>query len=152
MSEVGVHGDFVGAFGVWQRDGCTLLVGNRRRLRPDAEPSLVFDLPGGRVEPGERLVEALEREWGEECGLAIRPGRLLFVQEGLRLVDGRRRYAWRSFFFAVEADGEPEPGDDIHSVLWCPRGRLVAVLHAPYHAGFLRWLGDGAPLQQDVWD
>src|ERR1043166_10228932 len=42
-----------------------------RRARPPA--SGVFTLPGGVVEAGETLTEAVEREVREETGLAIRP-------------------------------------------------------------------------------
>ena len=40
--------------------------------------------------------------------MAAAPGRFLFVQEGTRERAGRRLYAWRSFFFAVD-DWQGEP-------------------------------------------
>jgi 8-oxo-dGTP diphosphatase len=42
-----------------------------RRWYPD-----VWDLPGGHVEPGEELRQALARELTEEVGVAIDPGAL----------------------------------------------------------------------------
>jgi nucleoside triphosphatase len=151
MSEVALESDFLGAFGVLERDGGVLLAQNRRVLVPGSAARAVYDLPGGRVEPGETLEEALGREWREECGIEPRRPRFLFVQEGVRHVEGRRRYAWRSFFFAVEADAEPRPGHEVEALLWCPRAKLDVVLDAPYHAGFKRWLRDGEALQRDVW-
>ena len=41
-------------------------------------------LPGGAVEPGETLAEALRRELREEAALAVEPGDILFVNDGYR--------------------------------------------------------------------
>jgi len=38
-----------------------------------------YDLPGGRVEPGEHIEETLVREAKEECGLDVEVGRPIFV-------------------------------------------------------------------------
>jgi ADP-ribose pyrophosphatase YjhB (NUDIX family) len=151
LSEVAISQDFVGAFGVLERDGRILLAGNRRSMQPGRKPELVFDLPGGRVEAGEMLPEALEREWREECAIEIEIERFLLVQEGLRYIDGERRYAWRSFFFAVRSDGIPQPAAEVESLLWAPRSKLPNILRAPYHQGFVRWLRDGEPFQSDAW-
>ena len=147
--------DFLGAFGLLEDDARgVLLVANRRRI--DGEPTLVWDLPGGGVEAGETLHDALVREMREETGLDVEPGRLLFVQEGERVAGGRRINVWRSFFFGVRAVGgtlgdHDEP--DIHAWRFAPRADLPALLTAPYHAGFLRWLASGGslPFVFDTW-
>jgi len=92
----------------------------------------------------------------EETGLLVEPAGLLFVQEGERVIGGRRVNLWRSFFFAVRAVravsrdfADPEVLDS----RYVPRADLPGMLTAPYHAGFLRWLASGGALRFvfDTW-
>lgn len=144
--------DFLGAFAVITRGDTVLLVGNDRRIGG----SLVrtWDLPGGRVEAAELLLEALRREVAEETGLAVvGTPRFLFVQEGERRAGGQRQHAWRSFFFATEvAPGEPVPGHEVRAVRWLDRAGMRAELRAPYHDSFRQWLEHGGTLFHSVWD
>jgi 8-oxo-dGTP diphosphatase len=61
------------------RDGALLLV---RHEKPDRDPYWV--LPGGRLEPGEKIPECAEREILEETGLPARFSGVLYVSEFLR--------------------------------------------------------------------
>lgn len=61
------------------RDGALLLV---RHQKPVRDPYWV--LPGGRLEPGEKIPECAEREVSEETGLSARFSGLLYVSEFLR--------------------------------------------------------------------
>lgn len=144
--------DFIGAFGYHERAEGVLLVANRRVI--DGEETVVWDLPGGRVEAGETLREALRREWQEECGLAVESHEMLFVAEGERVRDGRRTGVWRSFFFRVTGEGPidiaAEP--DIVDYRFVPRAGLPPLLDAPYHRGFVEWLDTGAPYVFDRWE
>jgi ADP-ribose pyrophosphatase YjhB (NUDIX family) len=151
MSKVAEERDFLGVFGVSWREGAVLLGENRRSLLPGGPKLRVFDLPGGEVEDGETLEEALVREWKEETGCAVRVGEFLFFQEGVRRVLGKRAYVWRSFFFEVEPQGEPFPESELQSLLWCPSKELKKILLAPYHKSFLDYLENGKPFQKGIW-
>ncbi len=146
--------DFLGSFGLLETPAGVLLVANRRVI--DGREQVVWDLPGGRVEAGETLHEALRREWMEECALQIEVREMLFVSEGERTIEGRRTGVWRSFFFRVEGaldgiDHSNEP--DILDHRCVPRADLPPLLTAPYHRGFLEWLASDGELRyvSDCW-
>ena len=141
----------LGVFGVVERSGSLLFVANERLI--GGRPTLTWDLPGGAVERGELLHEALARELREETGLLVRgTPRFLFVQEGQRCKGGVRRHAWRSFFFAVDVEpGEPCAGHEVRDVAWLSRADLPARLTAPYHDSFRTWLERGGSWFPSEW-
>jgi len=49
-----------------------------------------YDLPGGKIKPGEDPVEALKREVCEECGLDIEVGTPFFTGEWFPIVQGEK--------------------------------------------------------------
>lgn len=130
-------------FGLVERDGRVLLVSNPRVIGGARRD--VWDLPGGAVRGGERFLDALEREWQEEVGLAVD------VRELLLVVDGQKRtgtgvllYTWRAFVFRVASEGEPTPGKGITAAAWVPRAEAVERLDAPYHEHLRALLRDDA--------
>ena len=150
MSDL-ASGDFLGAFAVVSRNDRILFVANERRIA--GQVTTTWDLPGGRVERGELLTEAVTRELAEETGLVVAASpRLLFVQEGERCREGARLHAWRSFFFQVEADGEPRPGNEVTDVRWLTRDEVSVWCQAPYHDSFHEWLRRGGTLLQSRWN
>lgn len=144
--------DFLGAFAVLWRDDRLLMVRNERIVR--GATTTTWDLPGGQVEPGELLQEALVRELREEARLEVLGApALLFLQEGVKVKGGQRRHAWRSFFFAVdEHAGEAQAGGEVLEVRWVPRAEVVGLLTAPYHDSFREWLQRGGTHFLSRWE
>jgi 8-oxo-dGTP diphosphatase len=77
-----------------------------------------WSLPGGVVEPGELLAEAVVRELAEETGLEGVCGPLLGVVE--RFVEGRHFVILDHRVTLLEPDATPRAGDDAAEVAWVP--------------------------------
>jgi|SRR5712671_2038267 len=146
------RGDFLGAFAVVRRDDTMLMVRNERHI--GGRHVLTWDLPGGQVEPGELVEEALRRELREETGLEIVAApQFLFVQEGEHRFGGARAYAWRSFFFAVPSvSGVATAQGEVRGLRWMTTAELRQELTAPYHDSFRQWLEQGGAWFHSVWD
>jgi 8-oxo-dGTP diphosphatase len=97
------------------RDGRVLLV---RRARPPANG--VYTLPGGVVEAGERLHEALVREVREETGLEIDPVALAGHREVVaRDAAGRVERHFVILAFAARwRSGEPQLNEELSEARW----------------------------------
>ncbi len=67
---------------------CAVIPRAGRLLLAQRAGSGLWELPGGKAEPGETLAACLAREIAEELGVAIEVGTLLASQEGLS-PDGR---------------------------------------------------------------
>lgn len=144
---------FLGVFGVLEKSGELLIVANRRRIA--GRDTITWDLPGGGVETGETLCEALVREMREEVALDVEVKELLFVSEGERRARGQRIGVWRSFFFALDAPSKAaQAGNEILEVRWLPTAAARRLFTAPYHGGFCRYLDSGRQLRHafDVWE
>jgi ADP-ribose pyrophosphatase YjhB (NUDIX family) len=94
------------------RDGKVLLV---RRARPPGKG--LHSLPGGRVEFGETLAEALQREVAEETGLTIRVIGLAGWREVLPTKPAEGHYIVMSFA-ACWIAGEAILNDELDAFAW----------------------------------
>lgn len=97
------------------RNGRVLIV---RRANPPAHG--LYTLPGGVVESGESLTEALQREIVEETGLAIEPVALAGHREVImRDEAGRAKRHFVILAFAARwVSGEPKLNEELHDAQW----------------------------------
>lgn len=95
-----------------------------------AEAAGLWELPGGRVEPGESDAEALRRECSEELAVVVRV--LERVGPEVELPGGS---VLRIYAATLTGDGEPHPVEhralrwltaaDLDSVEWLPADRVL---------------------------
>ena len=106
---------------IW-RDGRILLA--RRARAPGRD---LFSLPGGVVETGETLAEAVTREVLEETGLTVEPVRLAGYREAIvRDADGRVERHFVIFAFACRwRAGEPIASDEVSEAHWVAPGDVA---------------------------
>ncbi len=79
-----------------------------------------WTFPGGLVELGETLREAVERETFEETGIRVRAGQVLEVVDSLvKGSKGRLRFHYSIVDVICRyVSGSPRPGDDVSEVAW----------------------------------
>lgn len=92
-----------------------------------------WSLPGGAVEAGERLREAIAREVREETSLTVDVGEVAEIFERLMPdADGRPEYHYVLIdYLCTVTAGTPVAGDDSAAVAWIPRAQLPTLLITP---------------------
>ncbi len=109
-----------------------------RRTQP-AHLAGQWELPGGKVEPGESWRQALHREIDEELDVRVRLGRFVTGP----LPDGRWQLSPRhviAVWLAQIVDGVPVPREEHDALRWLPREELAA----------LPWLGGDRPIIEAI--
>jgi len=100
-------------------DGALLMV---RRATPPGVGR--WTVPGGRVEPGESVTAAVERELLEETALEVRCGPLVGWAE--RRGDGHH-FVILDFAVTVTGSTAPTAGGDAAAVAWVPRAEVATL-------------------------
>jgi nucleoside triphosphatase len=89
-----------------------------------------WGLPGGGIEPGETVEEALRREIAEEVGLEVQEVEPLFFSDGTYVKtspEGERRAMYMVFllFRCVAKPGEVRLNPEFEAAAWVPRDQLA---------------------------
>jgi ADP-ribose pyrophosphatase YjhB (NUDIX family) len=111
----------VGVGGVIVRDGKALII--KRANEPYKGQ---WSIPGGRVELGESLVDAVRREMREETGLIVDVGPLIEVFERIQRDGARVLYHFVIVDYLCScAGGDLCAGDDAEDAVWVTSDELA---------------------------
>jgi ADP-ribose pyrophosphatase YjhB (NUDIX family) len=122
--------------------GAVAVAGSRLLLvRRGREPGRgLWSVPGGRVEGGESLADAVVRELAEETGVVGSCGALLGVAERR---DGEHHFVILDYLVDVDGDGDgaPVPGTDADEAAWVPLAEVRRLALVPGLVEFLEGSG-----------
>ncbi|MCL2447195.1 MAG: NUDIX hydrolase [Oscillospiraceae bacterium] len=129
----------VAVFGIVENDrGEVLLL--KSRHRNDA-----WHFPGGQVEVGEDLMQALQREAMEECGIEITVGRLFCVSSNTSSYSGYGDYDHVPTkvmlgFACSYAGGDLRDSDETHGACWVPKEQPLTMFAEPFLTQYKAYL------------
>jgi len=92
-------------------------------VKRDKEPSKgLWSIPGGLVELGEGVRDAVRREVREECGVEVEPKSLFEVVDAVHTDEGGKpRFHYVIVDFLSDwRDGEPMAASDVSEARWVP--------------------------------
>ena len=124
--------------GVVFKDNRVLLV---RRGKPPAEGE--WAIPGGSVDLGETLQQAVERELREETGITVKANQIACVFDVIPR-DRQGRVQFHYVIIDLMADyvsGLPWPGDDVSAARWVAPHELEGLRINATTLGLLKKLG-----------
>lgn len=131
----------IGVAGILRGPDSKILLGRRRHAPGEG----LWAFPGGRLEWGEPLTEAVVREFHEETGLRVICGDPLYVSEIMSptfhfvLID----------FWVTRVAGELCAGSDVDALAWVGSSDLAEV---PLAEGMARCLADSRVRERIGWN
>jgi len=117
---------------------CCACILHERRLvmiqRAGAPNAGGWSFPGGHIELGETIFDAVTREVAEETGLEIEPLRVFQVYDWITRDDaGRVTFHYVvNYVRARYRSGEPRPGSDASDVRWVGKADITGLAMHPF--------------------
>lgn len=136
------YADRPAAFGLALRGGAIAVV----HVSPEGFAPWI-DLPGGGVDPGETLEQAVVREFGEEAGLKVAAGTAFARADQFFVNTDGVAFNNRQTFFRLQIEAEaPELQVEAdHRLAWLEPQEAIARLRHDSHAwAVAAWLRQGA--------
>ena len=127
--------------------GCVIVQGNRvllvRRKKPPNQGLLA--IPGGKVEYGETLEQAVIREALEETGLLVVPKKVMAIVD---LIREGFHYVIVDFLCELKG-GVPKAGSDASEIVWVGKNELMRMGMSPSTYEMLKrfFSGEELPLR-----
>ena len=122
----------ISACGLVRKDGLVLLIKDKRRG---------WEMPGGTMEQGETIIEALKREIQEESGILCEPEHLtgiyqnLIVKDGYGPLEGLKIPPIMSLAFACRyISGETSTSEESEDVRWVTPEEAISMVTHPLYA------------------
>lgn len=106
---------------------CAVILRGGELLLAQRRESGLWELPGGKAEPGETLPACLAREIAEELGVSASVGPLLACQEGLT-PDGQ---PLRLHAFACRLNGAQPQSLEHRALAWLPLEQALELALCP---------------------
>jgi mutator protein MutT len=122
----------VGVGAIITRDDHLLMV--RRAKDPGRG---LWSIPGGHVEAGEYLTDALVREVMEETSLEVEVGQLVGILE----LPGPDHIIILDYHATADGEGAPIAGDDVDDVRWVSFGEIANLECTPRFEETMRGWG-----------
>ncbi len=120
--------------GYLEKDGKVLL--GLREDRPSKIYRNYWDLPGGRIEAGETVNEALEREFYEETGLTVMRARLVDAFHNSEPDEGAPGLCL--LYSVQQVEGEMRASSDLQAIECIEKPRIKELQLTPWSKYFLR--------------
>lgn len=98
----------------------------------------LWSIPGGRVETGEFLSDALKREVAEETGIEVEVGNLAGI---LEVPGDQNHYVILDYFATTTSDSDPAPAGDVSAARWIPLDDIVSLDCTPRFVETMRAWG-----------
>jgi 8-oxo-dGTP pyrophosphatase MutT (NUDIX family) len=95
-------------------------------LRNDPRHPGTWGLPGGKMEPGETIIQTIERECNEEMGFLPNYIKLAPIE---KFTSSDSKFGYHTFFCSVEKEFTPNLNDEHVGWAWIASGHWPKPMH-----------------------